>query len=68
MFKSDDKCIIFKSLTVNICGDDTILYDDNIGDIVELIDMVFENYWKVLNRKQKYYQYVPESIMKLYEQ
>lgn len=44
-------------------GEEIPLYDDNIGDIVEIVAHLSGDYYDVNNITQGYSQYVPESIL-----
>lgn len=63
------KCKIVRTDIVTIDGDNIILYDDNLGDIIEIIQKEFdwgdEIIYLVNNLTKKYEQYVSSKIIEL---
>lgn len=63
------KCRISQTVNVNLDGDTIECYDDNLGDIVEIIRKEIERddivYYEVNNLTKGYEQYVPSTILEL---
>lgn len=65
------KCKVTKTIKVIIDEDTIILYSDNLGDTIEIIQKEFDSfgedptYYLVKNLTKKYEQYIPSTILEL---
>lgn len=64
-FKKWDKCIVFKTMTIN----DITYYIDSLGSTVRILEEAFKKdditYYLVYNITREYLQYVPSTIIEL---
>lgn len=61
--KRGERYKIHKTISIILDGDVITSYDDNIGDVVEIVEHVVDEYYDVKNITKGYGQYVPISIL-----